>query len=92
MPLGALPANTGKKMSFTGTSILKVENGLIVEEVGLDRSTKPIEDAEPTEGCELCWVLPRVAIVLGRADPMSASVYPGTRCHDCVYVDATTTR
>src|SRR3954471_305485 len=35
-PIGSLPANTGKTMRFTGTSILKVENGLITEEIGLD--------------------------------------------------------
>lgn len=35
-PVGALPAGTGKTMRFTGTTILKVENGLITEEVGLD--------------------------------------------------------
>jgi predicted ester cyclase len=36
MPLGALPADTGKTMRFTGTTVLKVENGLITEEIGLD--------------------------------------------------------
>ncbi|MGI8448720.1 MAG: ester cyclase [Streptosporangiaceae bacterium] len=36
MPVGALPARTGKTMRFTGTTVLKVENGLITEEVGLD--------------------------------------------------------
>jgi predicted ester cyclase len=36
MPIGALPANTCKMMRFTGISILKVENGLITEERGLD--------------------------------------------------------
>jgi predicted ester cyclase len=36
MPIGSLPAGTGKTMPFTGISILKVENGLITEEVGLD--------------------------------------------------------
>ena len=36
MPVGALPADTGKTMRFTGTTILKVENGLITEEIGLD--------------------------------------------------------
>ena len=36
MPLGALLANTGKTMQFTGTTVLKVENGLITEEIGLD--------------------------------------------------------
>ena len=35
-PLGALPASTGKVMRFTGITVLKVENGLITEEVGLD--------------------------------------------------------
>ena len=36
MPFGALPASTGKTMRFTGTTVLKVENGLITEEIGLD--------------------------------------------------------
>ena len=36
MPIGALPARTGKTMRFTGLTVLKVENGLIPEEVGLD--------------------------------------------------------
>lgn len=34
--LGSLPAASGKKMHFTGTTVLKLENGLIVEEIGLD--------------------------------------------------------
>ena len=33
---GSLPASTGRKMRFTGTTILKVVNGKIVEEIGLD--------------------------------------------------------
>jgi predicted ester cyclase len=36
MPVGALPAGTGKTMRFTGITVLKVENGLITEEIGLD--------------------------------------------------------
>jgi len=36
MPIGALPAGTGRTMRFTGTSVLKVVDGLIVEEIGLD--------------------------------------------------------
>jgi predicted ester cyclase len=36
MPVGSLPARTGKVMRFTGTTVLKVENGLITEEIGLD--------------------------------------------------------
>jgi predicted ester cyclase len=34
--VGGLPANTGRKMKFTGTTVLKVKDGKIVEEVGLD--------------------------------------------------------
>jgi predicted ester cyclase len=34
--LGGLPAATGRKMHFTGTTVLKVINGKIVEEIGLD--------------------------------------------------------
>ena len=33
---GSLSANTGRKMRFTGTTILKVVNGKIAEEIGLD--------------------------------------------------------
>ena len=35
-PVGALPAATGRKMRFTGTSVLRVVDGKIAEEVGLD--------------------------------------------------------
>jgi predicted ester cyclase len=33
---GGLPAATGRKMHFTGTTVLKVIEGKIVEEIGLD--------------------------------------------------------
>jgi predicted ester cyclase len=33
---GGLPAATGRKLHFTGTTVLKVVNGKIVEEIGLD--------------------------------------------------------
>jgi predicted ester cyclase len=33
---GSLPAATGKRMHFTGTTVLKVVDGKIVEEIGLD--------------------------------------------------------
>jgi predicted ester cyclase len=36
MPVGSLTAGTGKTMRFTGITVLKVENGLITEEIGLD--------------------------------------------------------
>ena len=34
--VGSLPAASGRKMRFTGTTVLRVENGKIAEEVGLD--------------------------------------------------------
>lgn len=34
--LGALPAASGRKMHFTGTTVLRVANGKIAEEIGLD--------------------------------------------------------
>jgi predicted ester cyclase len=34
--IGSLPATTGRKMRFTGTTVLRVENGRIAEEIGLD--------------------------------------------------------
>ena len=36
LPVGALPEASGKAMRFTGTTVLRVEDGLIVEEIGLD--------------------------------------------------------
>jgi predicted ester cyclase len=33
---GSLPANTGRVMRFTGTTVLKLSDGMIVEEIGLD--------------------------------------------------------
>ena len=34
--VGGLPAATGRRMHFTGTTVLKVVDGRIVEELGLD--------------------------------------------------------
>jgi SnoaL-like polyketide cyclase len=34
--IGTLPAATGLKMRFTGTTVLRLQNGKIVEEIGLD--------------------------------------------------------
>ena len=36
LPVGSLPAASGKKMHFTGTTILRVKDGQIAEEIGLD--------------------------------------------------------
>jgi predicted ester cyclase len=34
--LGSLPAATGRTMHFTGTTVLRLQEGKIVEEIGLD--------------------------------------------------------
>ena len=34
--VGALPPGGGTKMEFTGMTVLKVENGVITEEIGID--------------------------------------------------------
>jgi predicted ester cyclase len=34
--VGSLPANTGRKMKFTGITVLKLKDGKIIEEIGLD--------------------------------------------------------
>jgi predicted ester cyclase len=34
--IGSLPAATGRKMHFTGTTVLRLDNGKIIEEIGLD--------------------------------------------------------
>jgi len=34
--IGALPAATGRRMHFTGTTVLRLDGGKIVEEIGLD--------------------------------------------------------
>ena len=34
--VGSLPAATGRKMQFTGMTVLRLEGGKIVEEIGLD--------------------------------------------------------
>ena len=36
LPVGSLPANSGKRMEFTGTTVIKVLDGKIAEELGLD--------------------------------------------------------
>jgi predicted ester cyclase len=34
--MGSLPAASGRKMHFTGTTVLRIQNGKIIQEVGLD--------------------------------------------------------
>ena len=40
--IGGLPAATGRQMRFTGTTVLKLRDGRIVEEIGLDDGVKAL--------------------------------------------------
>ena len=40
---GSLPANTGRTMRFTGMTVLKLKDGRILEEVGLDDGVTALE-------------------------------------------------
>jgi predicted ester cyclase len=41
--IGSLPAASGRKMRFTGTTVLRVENGKIAEEIGLDDGVSALQ-------------------------------------------------
>jgi predicted ester cyclase len=40
--VGALPGATGRRMHFTGTTVLRLEDGKIIEEIGLDDGVKAL--------------------------------------------------
>ena len=44
--IGGLPAATGRKMHFTGTTVLKVIGGKIVQEIGLDDGVTALTQLE----------------------------------------------
>jgi len=39
---GSLPAATNRKMHFTGTTVLRIQSGKIVEEIGLDDGVRAL--------------------------------------------------
>ena len=44
--IGGLPTATGRKMHFTGTTVLRLNNGKIVEEIGLDDGVTALRQLE----------------------------------------------
>jgi len=44
--IGSLPAATGRKMFFTGTTVLRVVDGRITEEVGLDDGVTALQQLD----------------------------------------------
>lgn len=51
--IGSLPAATGRRMRFTGTTVLKVLDGKIVEEVGLDDGVTALTQLGLIEAADL---------------------------------------
>lgn len=45
LPIGELAANSGARMHFSGITVIKVEDGLIVEEAGLDDGVTMLQQA-----------------------------------------------
>lgn len=41
--VGSLPAATGRKMHFTGTTVLRLKDGKIIEEIGLDDGVRALQ-------------------------------------------------
>jgi predicted ester cyclase len=44
--IGSLPAATGRKMHFTGTTVLRIANGKIAEEIGLDDGVTALQQLD----------------------------------------------
>lgn len=44
--IGSLPAASGRKMHFTGTTVLRLKDGKIVEEIGLDDGVTALTQLE----------------------------------------------
>src|SRR6266704_229677 len=40
--MGSLPPATGRKMHFTGTTVLRIQNGKITQDIGLDDGVKAL--------------------------------------------------
>ena len=47
LPLGSLPAGSGKAMRFTGTSVLRIEDGMIAEELGQEDAVTVLKQLGP---------------------------------------------
>jgi predicted ester cyclase len=53
---GSLPAATGLTMHFTGTTVLRLENGKIVQEIGLDDGVTALTQLRLTKRIPFEWV------------------------------------
>ena len=55
---GSLPAASGRMMRFIGTTVLRVENGKIAEEIGLDDSVTALQQLGICQ-CSCATFIPR---------------------------------
>jgi predicted ester cyclase len=55
---GSLPAASGRMMRFIGTTVLRVENGKIAEEIGLDDSVTALQQLGICQ-CSCTTFIPR---------------------------------
>jgi predicted ester cyclase len=62
--IGSLPAATGRKMRFTGTTVLRLNGGKIVEEIGLDDGVTALQQLGRT---------PQGSVIEGTALPQFVS-------------------
>jgi predicted ester cyclase len=53
---GSLPAATGLTMHFTGTTVLRLDNGKIVQEIGLDDGVTALTQLRLTKRIPFEWV------------------------------------
>ena len=61
--VGSLPAATGRKMRFTGTTVLRIKDGKIAEEIGLDDGVTALQQLGLIRACgryQMAAVLPQV--------------------------------
>jgi hypothetical protein len=61
--MGSLPATTRRKMHFTGTTVLRIQNGKIAQEIGLESPTILDVPAQSLRAREAEWELGTFATV-----------------------------
>ncbi len=54
---GSLPPATGRTMHFTGTTVLKLKDGKIVEEIGLDDGVRALTQLGLVRACQIWHVV-----------------------------------
>lgn len=61
LPVGSLPAASGRKIRFTGTTVFRIENGKIAEEIGEEGSRWISTEKEDFWGWRFTPITARIA-------------------------------